>query len=523
MDGFKHLIDTAKARLGALSFNQKVVLGAVVTASVISVAVFSLWLQQEDKAVLFTGLSPEDASAALDELSKQNVETELANGGTTILVPERERDRLRLDLTSKGIPSSGTVGFEIFDGKQYGLTEFLQNVNFKRALEGEMVKSIETLQGIQSARVMLVLPKPTLFQREASRATASVVLRLGRGARLAEAQVTGIQAMVAAGVENLAPADVTVVDQHGTVLSAAVQDDEVGRSENQLALRKEVEGYLSEKAASMLDRVLGPGRSIVRVDATLNFEKIDREREIYDPASTVVRSEARTESSNPNDGTQDQSETNYEINRTVERIVGQTGGISALSVAVFVDGHYEPGADGGDPVYQPLGDDELGQLRRIVQRAVGLNEVRGDQIDVVNMQFRQQDDLAYGGGGGAAPQWLDLVGQHGGRVLLVIMLAAVVFTLRRNVGHLMGDAFGTATPAKAGKGGKRAKGGKGAAAEPAVEEEPEHFEGIPEMSHAMVEEIQEYAAENPDRVAEVIQAWIHDIDLGTNARRAVGG
>jgi flagellar M-ring protein FliF len=514
VEGIKHLIDTAKARLAVLSFNQKVLLGAVVTASVISVAVFSLWLQQEDKAVLFTGLSAEDASLALEELAKQNVEAELTNGGTTILVPAGQKDRLRLDLTTKGIPSSGSVGFEIFDGKQYGMTEFLQNVNYKRALEGEMVKSIETLQGIQSARVHLVLPKPSLFQREAGRATASVVLRMGRTARLAEAQIAGIQAMVAAGVENLEVADVTVVDQHGKVLSEAVQDDEVGRSENQLALRKEVEGYLGEKASSMLDRVLGPGRSIVRVDATLNFEKIDREREIYDPAATVVRSEARTEQSDPNAGTSEQSETNYEINRTVERIVGQTGGINGLSVAVFVDGHYEAGPDGGDPVYTPLSDDELGQLRRIVQRAVGLNEVRGDQIEVVNMQFMQQDDLAFGGGGGATPMWLDLLTRHGGRVLLIAMLAVVALTLRRNLGRLLADAFGGGSPARARKGK--------AAETVAEEEEPEHFEGIPEMSHAMVEEIQEYAAENPERVAEVIQAWIHDIDLGNNARKAVG-
>ena len=517
MDGFRQTIDTARARFAALSFNQKVLLGAVVTASVISVAVFSLWLQQEEMAVLFTGLSPEDAAAALEELAKQDVPSELANGGTTILVPAGLKDRLRLELTTRGIPSSGTVGFEIFDGKQYGLTEFLQNVNFKRALEGELVKSIETLQGIQSARVHLVLPKETIFRRGASEATASVVLRMGRRASLAESQIAGIQSLVAGSVENLEPDAVTVVDQHGTVLSAAVRDDEVGRSENQLALRKVVEGYLAEKAGSMLDRVLGPGRSIVRVDASLNFEKIDREREIYDPASTVVRSEARTEQSDADEGTSEQSETNYEINRTVERIVGQTGGIDGLSVAVFVDGHYEPDAESGEPVYRPLSEDELGQLRRIVQTAVGLNAVGGDQIVVVNMPFRQQDDLVPGGAA-PGPDWVGLVTEQGGRVLLLIVLAVVVLTLRRNIGRLLGDAFGPAPAARA----VRAGGGAGDAAA-AEEEEVEHFDGIPEMTHQVVEDIQDYAAENPERVAEVIQAWIHDIDLGQSARKAVGG
>ena len=302
MDGMKQLTDTLKERLAGLSFNQRVILGAVATASIISVAVFSMWLGEEEMSVLFTGLSPEDASAALEELAKQDVPSELTNGGTTILVPEPEVYRLRVDLANQGIPSTGTVGFEIFDGKQYGLTEFLPNVNFKRALEGELTKSIETLQGIQSARVHLVLPKPSIFAKLAAEATASVVLRLGRSARLSDGQISGIQSLVAGSVENLDIENVTVIDQHGKVLSVAIRDDEVGRSESQLELRKEVEAYLSQKAGSMLDRVLGPGRSIVRVDAALNFEKIDREREIYDPSATVVRSEARTESNDPGSG-----------------------------------------------------------------------------------------------------------------------------------------------------------------------------------------------------------------------------
>ena len=327
MDSFKQLTDNLKARLGELSFNQKVLLGVVATASIISVAVFSLWLQKEDKAVLYSNLSPEDAAAALEELSKQDVPTELKNGGGTIMVPESMVARLRIELAGKGVVANGPVGFEIFDGKQYGLTEFLQNVNFKRALEGELTKSIESLQGIQSARVHLVLPQPSIFKKNDPGATASVVLRLGRGAKLAESQIAGIQALVAGSVEDLTVDSVTVIDQGGRVLSAAAQDDETGRTENQLGLRKEVEDYLTGKAGSMLDKVLGPGRSIVRVDATLNFEKIDREREIYDPASTVVRSEVRNEETNPaNGGTTENSTTNYEINRTVEHIVGQVGG-----------------------------------------------------------------------------------------------------------------------------------------------------------------------------------------------------
>ena len=516
MDSFKHLTDNLRTRLGELSFNQKVLLGVVLTASIISVSVFSLWLQKEDKAVLYSNLSPEDAAAALEELAKQDVATELKNGGSTILVPESQVARLRIDLAGKGVVANGPVGFEIFDGKQYGLTEFLQNVNFKRALEGELTKSILSLQGIQQARVHLVLPQPSIFKKEDNGATASVVLRLGRGAKLSESQIAGIQALVAGSVEDLKTDAVTVIDQTGRVLSAAPQDEDMGRSESQLGLRKDVEEYLTDKAGSMLDKVLGAGRSIVRVDATLNFEKLTRDREIYDPASTVVRSEVRNEETDAQGGTTENSTTNYEINRTVEHIVGQTGNIANLSVSVFVDGHYEPAADGkGEPTYTPLTEDELGQLKRVVQTAVGLNSVRGDQIEIVNMQFRQADEPP---AESPLTDWMSLVTEYGGKVLLVVMLVVMALSLRRSLGRLLSGPAPAAAVATAG----RAAAG-GAAARPGAPEpqEMEHFDGIPEMNDQVVGDIRDYATENPDRVAEVIQSWIREIEVPGMSREMV--
>jgi len=504
VDGLKQQIDNLKTRLGHLSFNQKVLLGAVVTASVISVAVFGLWLQKEDSAVLFTNLSPEDASVALSELAKQDVKAELINGGTTILVPGNVVHHLRVDLAAKGIPSSGTVGFEIFDGKQYGLTEFLQNVNFKRALEGELTKTIESFQEVQSARVHLVLPKPSIFKKLAAPATASVVVNMGRGVRLGDNQINGIQSLVAGSVENLEVTNVTVIDQHGKVLSSTVQDDEAGRSESQLALRKEVESYLAAKASALLDGALGAGRSIVSVDATLNFEKIDREREIYDPANTVVRSEVRNEETDgQTGGSNENSTTNYEINRTVEHIIGHTGGIKNLSVSVFVDGAYEVAED-GTRTYQPMGEDQLGQLRRIVQTAVGLNTVRGDQIEVVNMQFREQEVPTTG----VAADWVGLLTQYGGKVILFAAFGLIILSLKKNIGSLLTTTL-TERPA-------------GAGSESRMAAEPEHFDGIPDMDDQVIGDIKEYASDNPERVAEVIQSWIREIDLGPKAKQAVG-
>ncbi len=496
MDGFKIVMDRLGERFGRFSFNQKVLLGAILAAAVISVAIFSVWLRQEEMTVLFTNIAPEDAAQALEELNKMDVKAELTNGGTTILVPSPEVHRLRVELAGKGIPASGhTVGFEIFDGKQYGLTEFVQNVNFKRALEGELVKSIESLAGILSARVHLVLPKPSIFRKLQAEPTASVVVRLGRSAQLSESQILGIQSLVAGSVEGLQVANVTVIDQHGTVLSQSHDDEGVGRSENQLALKKEVEGYLAAKAESMLEEVLGPGRSIVRVDATLNLEKIDREREVFDPEATVIRSEERNEASDPQKGgSQESSVTNYEINRTVERIVGQTGGVKSLSVAVFVDGVYEPAGEGEAPSYVPRSDEEISQISRIVQTAVGLNAGRGDQIEVVNMPFQSPGESGSAGAPQGQPLWLEWLPEYGGRLLLFVVAAAMLLGLKKNLGRLVSEGFPAGRPA-AGQAAaaRRSRNRLGEAAGTA---------------DGMSVDVKEYAAENPEKVAEMLQSWI---------------
>ncbi len=499
MDGFRQTLETAKSKLGGLTFNQKLTLVVVVAAAIVSTVAFSLWLQKDSMAVLFTNLSPQDAQSALQELAKQDVQSELTNGGTTIMVPEQQVSRLRVDLAAKGVPSSGIVGFEIFDGQQYGLTDFLQDVNFKRALEGELTKTIEGLEGITSARVHLVMPKPSIFRKLASEPTASVVLGMGRANRLSEHQITGIQALVAGSVEGLQADAVTVLDQSGKVLSSAYADEGVGQTEGQLGLKKDVEAYLAEKAQTMLAGVLGDGRSLVRVDATLNFEKIDTERTSYDPKAPVVRSEERHETTDPQTGGGDASNvTNYEINQTVERIVGQTGGLKALSVAVFVDGRYEAPAGGGDPAYQPRSTEELDQIKRVVQTALGLNTTRGDQIEVVNMQFQGPPDALGDGGMPAGPgRWLELVAQYGGRAVLVILLAVMVLVFKKNLTQAVDSVFRPVTTARGGQ-----------VADKTVE--GERFEGFPEMTDQMIDDVREYASENPDRVAEVIQSWLHE-------------
>ena len=507
MDGFKHIIDNLKERIGSLSFNQKVMLGAVATASIISMAVFSIWLQKEDMGVLFTNLTPEDASATLDELNKQNIKTELTNGGSTILVPENESLRLRVELQNKGVISNSVVGFEAFDKNPYGLTEFLQNVQFKRATEGELTRTIEALDGIQAARVHLVMPKPSIFNKNTGGASASVMIKMGRGVHLGDQQIAGIQSLVSASVQGLDLSNVRIHDTSGRELSSVAKDDDIGRSETQLALRKEVERHLAEKASSMLNRSLGHGKSVVEVNATLNFEKIESEREIFDPQGVVTRSEERTESNDPQTGgTDENSLTNYEINRTVEHVVSETGGITNLMVSVMVDGHYESGEEGEAPIYTPLSENEIGQLRRIVSAAVGLNTLRGDQIEFVNFQFPENDEF---GSIGMAPDWIGVATQYGGKLVLILLFGVLALALKKNLGNVLATAMQPA--------GMRAVAGSAGAIE-----EDESFEGIPEIDDQIMDDIQDYASENPERVAEVIQSWINEIDLGPTVRANAG-
>ncbi len=505
MDALRQAWTGIKGRLGALSVNQRLVLGMVAAAVAISAAAFGLWLGREEQAVLFSDLSPEDANAALQELTKRDVAADLSNGGTTILVPAAEVHRLRVELAAKGIGSSGVVGFEIFDESHYGMTEQDYEVKRQRAMQGELTKTIESLRGVDAARVHLVMPKTSIFRSLASEPTASVVLTLNRSLPLSPSQVTGIQSLVAAAVEGLPAANVTVLDQNGRALSEHYADDGVGSSDRQLELKKEVEEYLSDKAQTMLSSVLGEGRSHVRVDARLNFEKIESERTTFDPNAQVVRSEERNESTDPaNGGGTSSTMTNYEINQTVEHIVGEIGGLEQLSVAVSVDGNYRAPGEGGDPVYEPLPPEELKNIERMVESAVGIDRERGDRIEVVNLQFRGTPPGEAPPGGPVPMRWLDLASRYGGRGLLVIMLVGLVLAFRRNLSAALGEF---ARPATAGADAAGRAGGSDADGEGA---EGERFSGMPELTDQMIEDVREYAAENPERVAEVVQSWLYE-------------
>ncbi len=501
------LLDRLNVFANRFTFNQKVLMGAIIGTAILSVVIFSFWLQNEEMAVLFTNMAPEDASKALDELAKLGIEAELENGGTTILVPDSEVHRMRVELTAAGIPSRGIVGWGIFDGKQYGMTEFMQNVNFKRALEGELTRTIESIEGIQSARVHLVKPETSIFKKMQEPATASVVLTMNHGTVLGPRRINGIQSLVSGSVEGLALPNVSVIDQYGIVLSQKYGDSAIGHSETQLAMKKNVDSYLTDKAQSMLSRVLGPGRSIVRVDATLNFDRLEQRREILDPNSSVVLSEERTEVTGAEgEGGEEQSTTNYEFNKTVENVVNEIGGVTSISVAVFVDGRYETG-ESGEATYAPLPAEELEQIQRIVQTAVGYELERGDRIEVVNMRFQETGQTTPVEGGIMSSPLMDTLPQLIGRVLLFVVAGVLLLKLKSGFGDMM------STPYNPGPVGASYSSGGGSSAAVASASGLMDLDESASSTEAILEEVRGFANENDDDMADLVQAWMSDSEI----------
>jgi flagellar M-ring protein FliF len=413
-------------------------------------------------APLYTGLSLEDSAAITKELQSMNVPFELRGDGDSILVPRDQVTTVRMSLAGNGLPSKGQVGYEIFDQQNtLGATSFVQNINNVRALEGELARTITSLNRIKAARVHLVLPEHALFSREQKDPTASIVLTV-RG-ELSAGEIRAIQHLVAAAVEGLTPDRVAIVDDAGQLLASG------GAADGSTALASEtddraasLEDRLRTRVEDMLNNVVGPGRARVQISAELNRDRSTKTTETFDPNGQVVHSTqnksisnssnggsdgavsvsnampgAAQSSSSPNgQGTQQGSTTeevtNYDNSRVTETSTTDAGGLKRLSVAVVVDGNYAD--DGkGNLTYSPRPQAELDQIRTLVQSAVGYDKTRGDDVQVVNLQFAQKP--AAPAIGTAGPGLFDFTRDdliNGAQMLvtLIIALALVFFVMR---------------------------------------------------------------------------------------------
>ncbi len=397
--------------INRLTLVQKLLIGAVIAAVVIGLVFIISSATKKEMGTLYSGLDEKEASKIVQKLKDNKIDYELKDNGSTISI---EKDKLydtRLSLASEGLPESGTVGYELFDKTNLGMSEFVQKLNYRRALEGELARTISSIEEVNKARVQIVIPEKTLFEKDQKPPSASVWLHLASSRGLSKASIEGIQNLVAGSVEGMKPEEVIIIDQRGRTLSDTPQENNTiaGMSSNQYQLQMKVEHYIGDKVQSMLDGVLGEGNSEVRVNADLDFDQIDKTTKTYDPANQVVRSEQSiTESNSTSDSSMrsdsnisyvspnsnsNHSKTNtisnYEIPETVERLIKGVGNVKRLSVAALINGSYlKQNISGRDTMlYQPRSDSMMLSLRQIVENAAGYDFQRGDRVSVLNVRF----------------------------------------------------------------------------------------------------------------------------------------
>ncbi|MEP3431103.1 MAG: flagellar basal-body MS-ring/collar protein FliF [Roseibium sp.] len=376
---------------------------------------------------LYSELTLQDSASIVTQLESQAVQFELAREGSTILVPRDQVARLRMQLATEGLPTGGSIGYEIFDRTDtLGATSFVQNINHLRAMEGELSRTIGSLDRIKSARVHLVIPERQLFQRDRRPPSASIVLNVRGG--LGPGEIRAVQHLVATAVDGLDPDKVSIVDEAGRLLASGAGSDEEGMVSATLQERTvAIEGRLRNQIEEILNSVVGPGRARVRVNADVDYNRMTETTETFDPEGQVVRSTQSKEEATENgrevgqvtvgnqlpnapaganaDTAKDKSSlteeiVNYEISKSTRTEVVEAGRVTRLSVAVLVDGTYGPD-DNDNYIYTPRAQETLDRIAVLVRSAVGFDVERGDVVEVVNLQFAQppQNDLMAEGDG----------------------------------------------------------------------------------------------------------------------------
>jgi flagellar M-ring protein FliF len=423
MEGFRQIFSQLKATFLNLGRGKQITLVTLILGSFAGFIFLMSWSGQSEFHPLYTKLNPEDAGMILTKLKEQKIEYRIAANGSTILIPQEHIYETRMKMASNGMPQGSGIGFEIFNETKLGMTEFAQNVNYQRALQGELSRTINLIGEIESSRVHIVLPEKSLFVEEEESATASVILQLQAGKWLSRGQINGIVHLVSSSVARLSPEDVTIVDQNGKLLAGIKNDSSFGSfSSNQLDYQARVEKGLENRIRTMLESALGEDKAIVRLSCSFDFKSQEKTEELYLPENRVIRSEqALNETSAPPDsaaqgapgigsnipgngmaGEQNRSSTrasmfekndrivNYEIGKVISRIKEPVGELTRVSIAVLVDGTYqrvEAPAGKFNWHYIPRTAGEMQKFESIVKRAVNFNEARGDEVEVVNIPF----------------------------------------------------------------------------------------------------------------------------------------
>ncbi len=534
---------------------------AVIAAVGIGVVAFFVYLMTRMATppmdLLYGQLEPPDANRVVTYLEDNNIRYELRSNGTEVWVPSTEKDRVRVKIAEHASPGSASVGpgYEIFDNQDvFGSTNFTQNVNLLRALEGELSRTIAAIESVRAARVHLVLPRRQAFSREEQEPSASIVVQMEGGRQLSPGQVRAVQNMVAAAVPKLVPQKVSVVDGQGNLLARSFDDGDDMLAHSAQEMRLNHERRLSREIEDLLARSVGPGRVRAEVTVEMDMDRISTTEEVYDPEGQVVRSSVTVEeeraaedsdtgavsvaqnlpdadllddtgATRTSNEARTEETVNYEISRTVRNRVKQLGGIKRLSVAVLVDGTYAEDAD-GNRTYEPRSDDEMSLLTELVQSAVGYDPARGDQVSVVNMRFAQtaaadlpEEETGYFG---LDPAMFDTIVSQVGTFIVLILF--VLLILKPLVSRAI-EAMSAAAPADdrrmlpGGRGAAPvlAAPGEGGALEEAEDEEEEgDYDDLIDIDKvegrvkaSSIRKIGEIVDKHPEEALSIIRNWMY--------------
>jgi len=374
--------------------------------------------------LLYGGLELQDANQIVTKLQTDKIPYELRHDGSEVWVPKDQKLGLRVKMAEQQLPSSGSVstGYELFDkGDVLGSTSFMQNVNLLRAMEGELARTIHTIDGVKSARVHLVMPKREVFSREMQEPSASIVLKMDGNRHLSKGQVKAIQYLVAAAIPKLKPSRISIIDDKGTLLARGSEDEKEALSDNADEMKLATEQRLQHTIEELIERSIGPDKVRAEVSVEMDFDRDATTTESYDPESKVERSHVTVEEGDQttdaetsavsvqqnlpdaganNAGARSQSKqnrtqetVNYEISKTVKNHVKELGTVKRITAAVLIDGRYGAPADGQTKMtYQPRDEKEMEQFAALVRNAIGYDANRGDQVEVTNLPFVGHDE-----------------------------------------------------------------------------------------------------------------------------------
>lgn len=396
------------------------IMGGVIVGLLLFFVFVSMRISTPELQLLYSDLSSNDSNAMADALGSSGIRYDISLDGARIMVPQDMVGEARMLLAQEGLPSGGSMGYEIFDQQSgFGTTNFVQSINQVRALEGELSRTITSLEDVRSARIHLVLPQRELFSRESRSASASIFVSLRPGARLKTEQVIAIQSLVSAAVPQLKSDTVSIIDSNGNLLARGGDTDENMMTLKAEEMRRNYEQRLTRSVEDIVGRIVGFGKVRASITADLNFDHIVTNEELYDPEMQVIRSSQVVEENNTErdsvagdvsvknnlpgiasdlfvdpkpalESNRIEETTNYEISKTVRNMVREVGEVNKLSVAVLVDGIRSTDED-GNKTYEPRSQSELDQITALVKSAIGYDESRGDVIEVVNMPFADLD------------------------------------------------------------------------------------------------------------------------------------